>query len=713
MIASWRVWDPGPDSPSPEREAASRSRVLRGLSALATMVVFAAVLTSIYVGSERTFYCWDQAVFHDLALSALAAFQSSPSDGLRDLTRTLGEDYNALFALPLVPFLGALGDSRLAYELGLALLYVVPFALAVGGLGAAMIRGPRAGVFWSTTALTLLTPMTWVPGFRGYPDAAAALAVALATAACLEDPGLRRPRTVLVVGALLAAAVLLRRHFLFAAPALLGTVGICGMIELLPRWREPRRAVVDLATTVGRVLLTGAAGLAFAFAVGRPVMQRLFGLDFFELYSAYLNPPRDVASWFLQPYGWLFVLGAIAGFVLGGRSGVLEPRAARFLAVFGAASIVQWVLVVRQVGEQYTFHFTPPLVLGLAGLGWHLGRRRALLAVPALVLLAVNLFLGLGSPRLTRAPFPLRSLFAANWQPLVREDGLGRMVEELRRIARPGDPIFVAASSLTANPDLLTHAERALYGRSAAHLSFPNVPAVDSRDQYPIEALLRARYVVQVTPLQTHLGSDQQKVVGVVHDLFSEGDELAADFRELSRRFSLQGGATAVLFERRRPTSFETGLSTLAYVQGRFATPPGLQPDWVVVSQYFPSWTSRRPDGSTHLVWHPAPPGELPAPVAVYLAARPPRLHVSGRLHFTDRGCAGAALTFSYRAADGSSADVAGVARRPEEPESFTVSFPDQAEHRLLLRLEPRKGQASVDACLVEIDSLAVVGAPR
>jgi hypothetical protein len=94
--------------------------------------------------------------------------------------------------------------------------------------------------------------------------------------------------------------------------------------------------------------------------------------------------------------------------------------------------------------------------------------------------------------------------------------------------------------------------------------------------------------------------------------------------------------------------------------------------------------------------------------VAVHLRARPPTVHASGSFRFLDDRCAGAAVAFSYLSPDGSVTDVAKVARRPGNRESFEASFADRPSSQLLLRLRPRAGQASVDYCLLQIDSLAI-----
>src|SRR5262249_20749708 len=181
---------------------------------------------------------------------------------------------------------------------------------------------------------------------------------------------------------------------------------------------------------------------------------------------------------------------------------------------------------------------------------------------------------------------------------------------------------------------------------------------------------------------------------------------------ELPGRFALQKEATVVLFRRARPTSIATGLSTLRYMQERFPAPPGAQPDWAVVSTRFPSWVGKRADGATTLTWHPALPEEVPAPIALYLGKAHGTVQAAGDLRFLNGRCPGAALAFSFLGADQTLTEAAEVERRPGEPEAFAVSCADHPESRLLLRLKPRRDQAVIDYCMLEVDSLVVRSSP-
>jgi hypothetical protein len=694
-------------------ETRSAARRLVPGAALLAALAFGAALVSHYVSSELTFYFWDQAVHHDLTVRLARAFTGSAADGFAFLAATLREDYNALFALPLLPFVFTLGEGRLPYVLAVAFVYVVPLALATGGVAKHLVRGEPAAVFWATAAIALLTPATWVPALRGFPDAAGALFVMLALRAAIQDPWLRGLASLLALGTLLALAVVLRRHFLFAASALLAALCLHAAVDRLRRGPADA-AVRDLGRFALR--LTGAVsiGSAAALALAAPLVRRLWQHDFYTLYRGYLNPPEVVAAFFLDAYGALAVAAGLLGLGLAARAGRLEASAALVVGLFAAGAALQWAVVVRQIGEQYSLHFTPFVVLGWTALLFALGPRPsgrppAWAAGAAAGVLCANLVFGLADARIAYEPFPLRVLFPGNWPPQYRNDyhQLVGLVEALRDRAGTR-PVLVAASSLVLNPDLVASAERALFGRDA-RLDVVSTPAVDSRDRYPLQSLLQAQFVVHATPLQTHLGPGRQQVVAAVHDLFAARTHAASDFAPRPQRFQLEEGVLVSLFERQAPTSVARGLATFEFLRGRVTETPGTQADWVVVAQQFPSWVTPRPDGATRLDWHPARPGAGPEATALYLQDAPPESVASGTLRFLDARCPGARLVFFRRGADGGETDLAEVSRVPADAPPFraTLALPGGGG-ALMLRLLPRPGQTSVDYCLLEVDALRV-----
>jgi uncharacterized membrane protein len=699
--------------PPPGKRPRLRIAPIDLVCAVATLGAVLA-LTRVYVSSERFFYYWDHAVFQDIAWNTLRAFQQSLGSGLRFLSQSFHDDYNAIFAIPLVPFLRIMGDSRLSYETALAVVYLCPFVWAVGGLATLLVPGSRRVVFWCAAWLSLLVPMTWVPTLRGYPDAGAATLFVLALTLHLRDADAKSPRNALYVGCLLALSIVFRRHFLYAAFALAGAVVLHGLLRAATRprrWHGLAREVVFVARWLTLVAL---AGVVTTVVVAYGFFERLCAQDFLSLYRSYEEPLVTVFRWYLAPYGWVAWLAAGAGLLVGLRHSAHRQRSV-FLVLFGGVSVLQWWLVVRQLGEQYTLQFTPTIVLGLMLLGSTVLRtiRRPMLTgvvTLGLCYLFANAGLGLASLNPGKDS-PFRPLFAGRWAPLDRDDydGVRWLVEYLHRDPpqAPGTGVYVAASSHLVNPDMVRHAEWALFGRDRALVNVLPVPDVDSRDYYPLGRLLDAEVVVVGDPVQYHLRPEEQRVLRVVHDLFVRGDAIAQDFSEQRIRFDLEDDVTTLIFRRRQPTSLGVALQTLNVIRSSLSSRPGMQTDWVVVGRAFPWWIERNPGGSTRWVAHPTRRMDSgAATVLAYIGAKPPKMETAGTVHFVDPRCQGATLEFSMLDAAGRLHRVTDVQRRPGEDGRFAVGVGSNDAGTLVLRLLDYAPDVSIDYCLLDINPL-------
>jgi hypothetical protein len=684
-----------------------------GISLCAAWVVV--VCRWVSEAERGTFYYWDYGNFEDLAGRTCRAFGSSWLEGWRFLTGSLSEDYNALFAVPLLPFLGE-RPTRFRFILGLGLAYLLPLALALGSLAARLVPRRERQAFWATVAVCLTTPALWVTVMRGYPDVGAALLIALAARLYLERPALDRPLQILGIGLLLAGAALFRRHFLFAVTAFHGAVALVLFAAEWERRRETGQAA-RIAGAVWRLCGLGASTALMLTVIGFPFVARILRRDFYSLYASYLSPWHASLGFYLGLNGAAAWVLALAGLALGAR------RPALFLLSFGALSLAQWSAIVRQISEVYTVHFTPTLVLGLGCFLASLAAcSRASIRVGASVLacglVAVNLVLGLSPADLVAGHVPGRTLFAENSGPLTQDgrEGLLELVAELRRTASPGDPILVAASSARLNAGLVAAADRALPG--TARLRVIETPDVDSRDWYPVDALLEARLVVVALPVQHHLPPEEQHLVTVVVDLFRQGAGTARDFVRLPRAITLARGVEAHVYRRRRPSSLATGIETLAFVRAAVQERPGNQADWVIVGQVFPSWAQPRADGATSLWIHPGRLEDGTQATALFLTRPEPPLWVSGRIGFEDARCLGARLTAQLTDRTGRPIAQASFLTRPGGRGDFALELPPApAAEQLRLEASNRKPGASIDYCMLRVDPLRVAsgsaGLPR
>ncbi len=695
------------------------------------MLIATVTITCLWVLSEQDYYQGDGGRTHQMAIDKAALFRQWPGGALYySVKNSLIGDYNEVVVLPIFPFVMAFGNSRLAFELALVLLYQLPFALVVGAIATKLIPVHPSAVFWSTTGLALLTPAVWVPTLRGLPDMCSAFLVALAVLLYLRDKSLRRWWQIPTIGLVLATAVILRRHFAYGVVALFVSWGVMSFMVFVEQWqRSFRDAVISWSMTIVRIGLVGVSGLAWAALLAWPFLETVYRTDFTSLYSSYVFPPNEVISFYILIFGWGPWVLAGVGYISGAFFRKLNRDVALFFIVFGLYSYAQWAFVVGQRVIHFASHFSMFVVLGLSALVWVVwqaekSRSRLLIITSLAIYLAANAVIGM--VKLTNLDSPgvgqIATSFAPNHSPIVRKDygEIGRLVEYLRKVTSRGDRIYVAAGSFFLDYTLLVNTERTLYGRDQSVLAFIATPVVDSNHDLPLSALLAVQYVVVPSAVEVqqtagssqweyHLPHDQQTVVKVASLAFTENWPIAKDFSRLPEEFILSNGTHVNIYRRVRPTSLETVLTTLEIMEKSFRSRPGGQLDWIVLESPYSHSLSRSSDGSYSFRTNVTNVQTTQETRLLYIGTVPAKLKLSGALRFGKGPCASiVALNISTLSASHNFLDSKSVTFRYPESSAFAVPMDRAGVEYLLLNVsDTREGNPQI-SCQVAMDQIRV-----
>ncbi len=513
------------------------------------------LFTILYISRENTYYWSDFINYQYFVKYIFDIYTQSPLEALtiiissRDTT-----SYNLLFAVPLLPVFDVFGLSRFTYILSLVLVYLLPFSLSLGAVATQIIQAPPRSVFWGTVFLSLLSPFTLAASLRGLPDTGGMTLICLGIFLYLKSHRshakvrLQTVFTLILVGILLAGAIAFRRHFAYSAVAFLAALLIW---EIASFWTWGLRAI---AATVLRATTIGVSAL-LTLAIAMPnFLQDSLTRDYRALYSSFTYPIPEVLHYYGNGAGWLLWGLAILGWLT-----IQDSQRGAFPFLFGLWEIGLWLGLVRYTHVHYTLHFAPFLVWGIAALIWETRR----VGVLVWILVGLNAVIGLTPLSLPQVPG-----LAQGYPPLVREDmaEVEVLVAALREMPQP---VYIAASSETINPDLIRSAERQLYPDDV-QLSVLRVPQVDSSDDYPLRDLLRANTVVVPDSFQYTLRPEEQTVVRVVSEAFNQEWTLVRDFLRLNRSFSLSD-LDVQLYRRVRDTDLATAIETLARMQEAIA----------------------------------------------------------------------------------------------------------------------------------------------
>jgi len=680
------------------------------------VILVAGWLCATFVRQERIFPYWDAAIYHNLTLALTDAFTRSPADGLHELRESLPEDYNSLFALPLVPGIMVAGERRLAFVLLVFVVYFIPYLLAGAWLARGLLPQHPQRSMLAGAVFIVATPACWYHVALGYPDIGGAALIAGCVLLYGRWRRSGRLRTLMLMGLLAGLAIVFRRHYVYAVAALFAAVLADVGVGALAQRGSARGRARAAAEWIGSVVLAAAVG----WLTIRLILPSFFRQALASSSGRFAGWQQSVTDTMYSMVGTVGAvplgLAAIGWLTVCLRGGGARAEF-RILLMGTTAWAAAWSLHARQQPYHYP-HWLPLFVaLGLAAL-WLALREvsRRSLRLGGAVVMALLVFVGLVTgvplaiPVATARALP-RRLFPDPIAPRVNPayDEVARLVTHLREIARPDDAILVAASSHALNFDIVRGAERTLYGRGGARLKVQQFAQVDSLGKLPTSLLLGAAIVVVAIPFQHHLAPDQQKVVRVLLDAVSGSWPIAADFELLPDRFTLGTPGTEVrLYRRVRPSSPEVSGDTTRRINQFVHGTPLDAPRWVLRSSPYPAEVTEEEAGRFRITAHPPRASEGARTVVELLGLRADRVRLTGWLSFFDERCAGVALLAGVGMEEPTVTLGAFAPGIGTEPFDAVVRRAAAGQVYLDLRAAPREPER-IDFCTVLISELEAI----
>lgn len=580
-----------------QKFVAPRRVALDWLTALA-LVGAAIWLLARYVGQERTFYFWDHALYPGFASALWSTLQQAGwSAVLRAIHSSLNDDFSRLFTLPaLLGYTLTGAESRSAYILANFIAYGLSLALILAGLLRQLRGGAYSANLVAAVAGLLGCGFAWVSVVEGYPDMGGTVFLAGALLLLLA----RWPQVSgwrwLAAGALLAGAILLRRHYIYPAAVLLAVTGTVQLYWFM-RYRLPRETGT-YPPVLGAVLAVLCL-VAVLYGLAPAFVARLVTMNYPELYASYAEPVGMLIDKDLTRVGVLGLLAALAGYVLAWRQEAQRARLAVFIGVFVGWGAL-WFGWVRFGGQHYLLQIMP-LILPV---GWVLlwdslaarGRNGKLCAYGFSGLLAMQALATFwcadgAAPQRAPSLTPNRQWFAGlvaeSRPPRIRSDydTLTGLVGYLSRSLRPDDRVAVLASSPIFNQDIFMAAVMARRRHLGSNDFIPlvSMPDIDRRDPLPLDAMSQATVLLLATPPQYHLSAAGQKVMGSAIALLTEDAAFNAAWQRDMAVYQLEQGVTLSIWRLQRPWTPAERSGFLTRLRERAAASGSPPQDWVAV----------------------------------------------------------------------------------------------------------------------------------
>lgn len=517
-----------------------------------------------YVHQEHYLYYWDWAVYWSIYIHISTGLWHSTLPALSWIVESVrNDDYNPLPVVPLVPFAWLFGVHRQAYILAITSLYVLPSVFMIVSLAYRISKERLHRIHLPSLMLVslciLLLPFLWAPVVRGLPDVAGVLAVG-----CVLHLSLARPlsemrfKNAATVGILLCFMVLLRRWYVFWAAAFCPALATAQIIDLYDRRAFAWKNFVAIARNSAWVCGIFACSLLVS---ATPLVLRAIFTNYSDVYSAYRHSSslsQAIVQCFAY-FGWVTILPGIAGVVW-----LMSRKETRVWGTFFLIhSGLVFILFVRT--QDFAFQHCYLLLPAIAtSIGFFVIATmeslnstllRAMLAGTLTVLFLANAgsaFLPSIKPYTGTIAGVLskNSVYPLNRNDIDEVDNLFHRLDDLEK-RKPGGIYMLSSSSVLNFGIALNYCATGLQ-RWLFCDHFLRTSDVDKRDGFP-QSFLHASYFVVATPLQYHLRSDDQRVLGVLGADVLGDHGIGASFKRLPGAFRLERGVTAWIYEKIRP----------------------------------------------------------------------------------------------------------------------------------------------------------------
>jgi hypothetical protein len=573
------------------------------LSLTAILILIAAQATFVanYVGREHTIYFWDHAMYFDMARSFYEHTARDASAGWAAFRHSLADNYNLIFALPSLISFELFGVSRLVFILTNFFVFFLGYEIAVAFFLARTLGFKGNTAFIISLVIAFLIPPLWLPLLEGYPDIGAAACLVFAAGLGLAAPtSVRIFHRALGLGCVLGAAVLLRRHFVYPAMALLLSLLSLALWDIL---RTPKNRTRQLTRTIMYFGLCSASFAGFLILSAPDFVSHALTTDYGTLYLSYRRPADMFLYFVVGGFGLGLLLAAASGLVLLAGLGRAARKVSLFITLFVLMWFVLWALGPDQMGHHYMLHVLPlAIATGLVGWFIYFENKRCRIkdsvgAACLLVLMANSMWaLGFSPTGVWPNDNGTPGIFSAPRPPVIRSD-YGewlRLADYLRRTTTPNDHIMVVGSSFIFNQDLLHNIYRDTPDGAGMILRLPKTPEIDHEEPAPLDVFAAADVYLVPKPAQYHLDPSGQRVITAAANQFPPPPLRKSMFTADDALFHLSNGVVVKVW-RRTPWTPAVLHDTLAQIRRDAAADKIFAQDWATI--VMPLRTQIRTDG--------------------------------------------------------------------------------------------------------------------
>lgn len=508
---------------------------------------------AVLIKQNQFIYYWDYGREWTTALSVSDELFVNPINALKSIYASINStDYNQLMPVLIILPLKILGNSFARYVVVNMVFYMCPALFMISLLAYKILHKYQINgtKFWNIVLFVSLTPILYYVLLDGFMDAPVLILISgllmlsleldfekVDIVACVE----------MAVGILML--VLFRRHFAYWVVGYIVSIFFIAVYHIekeKDRFRKFKVYVMDM-------LIIGGICLSVLLTVFRQFFLRSVFNNFSYAYSAYNVTYAEKFERIVVVFGWgvLFMAFILAPIVCRWYKGLFAITISYFIHI-ALATFLLWRELQMNWHQYYLIVIQVILLasVGLFGLAERKKKKNQILIKLA------GVIWGLINVGVCFVPIfqgtNIYHLFSTRYyETKTRNDleSIHEMIDYVNEIANPenGKWVYVLSSSGVLNSDILRKAELpfninpipTLYGTRE----------VDLRDGFP-EELFQADVVIVGEPVQTHLPDGKQQIISHLSELILDSDSYLGKHYSCVKKFVLDGGVTANVYNR-------------------------------------------------------------------------------------------------------------------------------------------------------------------
>lgn len=488
------------------------------------IVLIFTLFTAFEVFSAETVRVWDSVTYWEASLYSRELFLNSPSDGLKELLRSIDyDDYNkftpTLLVFPMLVF----GKSYAAYALSVWFFFALP-AVLITSCGAKKIL-KQFNVNLSAAKILfimLLIPSFEFPFINGYDHAPMLISGALISLLLLSSSTEKIDLQKITPAALLADISVIQTRT--AAYTVIGCfAGYAAYIIYSSvtkgRFKE------QFATLVKKYLYMFVVCFAILYFFFNHFLQHALFFDLKTAYVAYTLGQDYFERIFshivfigILPYG-IYIISLI--FALKNKS---YGKYAAFSAIWIAVSVFAFCRI-QVMGQQHQYIALLPIILAIALFVAYNLKNRPKIGIAIIILLTINFF----NAQLGFLPKCFGPVNTIDIRGDI--DDLKDIVADLNNLSKEKHgKIYFISSSGPYNSGTLQKINMPEQFNAMPNLLW--TPDIDLRDGFSAD-FFDADIIALVDPVQIHLLPEYQRDIVYLYETMTGDNKISRHFKEI------------------------------------------------------------------------------------------------------------------------------------------------------------------------------------